>query len=269
MALLKLELANCKAECDRTQWKFGQLLEKKQQTDRKVSALERENRDLKSALRSAEKKYLVLSMNNTTNTMLQPQNAFQQHQQQQQQSSSYGDSDSHSISVSTAGQSNPYRTIHEDDEEDDPDDDGISVGWRPNRVNSSDDQDDVISVEHHTYNMNTGGGSVVSSIHNKQRRSRHGSPFSSSSTMVASVIESAHHAADVSSSESDRVVLDGFQDVTIETPEGSKTLDSPCTSPLYPEDDPFSTLNPYDGNDDEDGKTKSSWWSWGRPNTNA
>jgi hypothetical protein len=45
MAQLKLELAYCKAECDRTQWQFGQLLEKKQQADRKIASLERENRD--------------------------------------------------------------------------------------------------------------------------------------------------------------------------------------------------------------------------------
>lgn len=269
MALLKLELANCKAECDRTQWRFGQLLERKQQADRKVTALERENRELKLALRSAEKKYLVLSMNNTTNTLSQQQQSLQFASPQQQPSLSYGDSDSHSISVSTAGQSNPYRTIHEDDEEDDHEDDGLSVGWRHNRLNSSDDQmDDAISVDHSTYSYHTNhaGGSVINSIPNKQRKSQRGSPTS----MGASVIDTAqHHPAGVNSSESDHVVLHGFQDITIETPEGSKTLDTSSTSPLYPDDDPFSTLNPYDGNDDDDNKSKSSWWSWGRPNTKA
>ena len=258
MAQLKLELANCKAECDRTQWQFGQLLEKKQQADRRIVSLERENRDLKQDLRTVEKKYLVLSMNTT--------NSSTNHGPHQQQGGECSSSDGNSVMSSAGGRHSGthYRTIHEDDDFDDnharrSDGDGVSLGWGGRHF--YDDQDDANSfVEQFSV------GSVRNSnSHHDQNKKCTGS--SAPMIDMTSIQQQQQHRH-----VNDKVhgLSEEFQDITMDAlsaPVGdSKTLDTcnntASTTMLYPDDDPFSTLNPHDG-DAEEPKRATSWWSWG------
>jgi len=227
MALLKLELANCKADCDRAQWKFGQVLEKKQHSDRKITTLEKENRDLKIALRSVEKNYLVLSMNTTTSC---PPPIVHD----------TGGSDGQSVTTagSVGHNTNPYRTIHEDDEEEsDTDDDCVSLNWRQTyHYDHHDDHHDDVSIDH---------GSLARPQH-----------LSSSSAPIVDMTSISHQSGTSFSSELG--VLEEFQDITMDESQG----EAPSITMLYPDDDPFSTLNPSDSDDEEDVPKASFWWGW-------
>mmetsp|Transcript_16954 Transcript_16954/g.28147 ORF Transcript_16954/g.28147 Transcript_16954/m.28147 type:complete len:368 (-) Transcript_16954:97-1200(-) len=251
MALLKLDLANTKAECDRAQWQHGQLLEKKQLADRTIGVLEQENKELKVSLRAVEKKYLILSMHGTTASS-SPQH---QNHNSDNNSDAYSSTDRsiHSHSVK------PYRTIHEDDEEDDVDDvdDCTSTGWRNNRDDDTHDG---------------GGGSVR---HNTTR-SHHNSSMTSLSTPFVDMTSMTlgdnysssgsglhahhHHSA----------LGDSMKDISMNDDAGPKaagddtrTLNT-ATSTKYADDDPFATMNPRDDDDDESVDAAASWWGgWG------
>lgn len=266
MALLKLDLANTKAECDRAQWKHSQLLEKKQQADRKIGVLEKENKELKGALREVEKKYLILSMHGTTASSSgsnSPANsAYHNHQQQH-----HDNSDMHSLTGGSIHSHSvqPYRTIHEDDEEDDDDDGCVSLGWR--HGGRDDDTHD--------------GGSVMSSSvmsSNRQHYSttrspqqHHGSSSSIQSSSTPFVdMTSMNLGGDANfSTGSDRaqIMMEDMQDISmrdLKLNDDSVT----ATSTKYPDDDPFATMNPREAGDEEsvDGSavTAASWWGgWG------
>lgn len=265
MALLKLDLANTKAECDRAQWKHAQLLEQKEQADCKIGILEKENKELKGALREVEKKYMILSMHGTTASSSgsnSPSNsAYQQHYQQQH------DIDSHSLAGGSIHSHSvqPYRTIHEDDEEDDGDDgDCVSLGWRHGK--RDDDTHD--------------GGSVMSNSRNHYTTTRQQQHRNSSLQSTPFVDMTSMNLGDVPnfSTGSDRaqIMMKEMQDISMRDiimnddsvrKDDTLTLNT-ATSTKYPDDDPFATMNPLEDGDEESVNgsaiTSASWWGgWG------
>lgn len=260
MALLKLDLANTKAECDRAQWKHAQLLEKKQQADRKIGVLEKETKELKGALREVEKKYLILSMHGTTasSSGSNSPSHYQQHHDTNSDVHSLTGGSTHSHSVQ------PYRTIHEDDEEDGDDDgDCVSLGWRHGK--RDDDTHD--------------GGSVISNSRYTDARQQQNSSSSSLLSTPFVDMTSMNLEGDPNfSTGSDlaQIMMEEMQDISMrdlklnddsDRKDDSLTLNT-ATSSKYPDDDPFATMNPREAGDEEsvDGSavTSASWWGgWG------
>jgi len=263
LMLLKLELANAKADADRANWKCRQLEQNVLAHQDTIQTLSQENKQLKIALKEAERKFYVMSSVHSS-------------------SSNGGGNSSHNIegggcdtstiiSHHSVVQQQPYRTIHEtnDDDDDIPleeEDDNITEDGGDHRRGSiavcttsssvCGDGDRSVSTRSHQASIK---GAVATG---KKRNSD------------VQVVEFANISLrSVNVEDDEDVPLDDI-DIHPQSPDHPKDAKTCATENTslttsqqqqreqYPADDPFATLNEDVTTREQDYEEKPRWWGW-------